>query len=147
MLPTLNGDGPHVLHASAVAVDGRGLLIVGASGAGKSSFALQLIALGATLVSDDRVLIQPHREGGLFMTAPETIRGQIEARGIGVLNTPSAPAMLAAIVDLGQVEAERLPRPHTHMIGSEAFPVIRRVENPAFASMLLVYLKGGRLSP
>ena len=147
MLPTLTGDGPHIVHASAVAVDGRGLLITGASGSGKSSLASQLIALGASLVSDDRVVLQPGREGGVFMTAPDTTRGQIEARGIGVLNAPAAPSMLTAIVDLDQVETERLPQPHSHIIGSEAFPVIRRVENPAFASMLLVYLKGGRLSP
>ena len=147
MLPTLTGDGPHIVHASAVSVDGRGLLITGASGSGKSSLALQLIALGATLVSDDRVVLQTRREGGLFMSAPEAIQGQIEARGIGVLKSPSAPAMLSAIVDLDQVETERLPEPHSHIIGSEAFPVIRRVENPAFPFMLLVYLKGGCLSP
>ena len=123
------------------------MLITGASGSGKSSLALQLIALGATLVSDDRVVLQTRREGGLFMSAREAIQGQIEARGIGVLKSPSAPAMLSAIVDLDQVETERLPEPHSHIIGSEAFPVIRRVENPAFPFMLLVYLKGGRLSP
>mgnify|MGYP001818827685 CR=1 FL=1 len=147
MLPTLTGDGPHIVHASAVAVGGRGLMITGASGSGKSSLALQLISLGATLVSDDRVVLRQRREGGVFMTAPGTIRGQIEARGIGVLNAASAPAMLATIVDLDQAETQRFPQRHCHMIGSEAFPVIRRVENPAFASMLLVYLKGGRLSP
>ena len=147
MLPTLTGDGPQTVHASAVAVDGRGLLITGASGSGKSSLALQLIALGATLVSDDRVVLRQRHEGGVFMAAPDTIRGQIEARGIGVLNTPSAPAMLTTIVDLDQAETKRLPELRSHMIGSAAFPVIRRVENPAFASMLLVYLKGDRLSP
>ena len=147
MLPTLNGDGPYIVHASAVAVDGRGLLITGLSGSGKSSLAMQLIALGATLVSDDRVVLQPRREGGVFMVAPDTIRSQIEARGIGVLTTASAPAMLTAIVDLDQVETERLPPSRTHIIGSMSHPVVRRVENPAFASMLLVYLKGGRLSP
>jgi len=67
-----------VLHATAVAVGGRGLLILGRSGAGKSSLALQLIALGARLVADDRtrVTLGP---AGLVASPPEAIRGRIEA--------------------------------------------------------------------
>jgi len=43
------------IHASCVAVDGKGLLITGASGSGKSALALQLMAFGAHLIADDRV--------------------------------------------------------------------------------------------
>ena len=46
-----------ILHATCVAVDGRGLLILGPSGSGKSALALQLIALGAQLVADDRTRV------------------------------------------------------------------------------------------
>ena len=77
-----------ILHATCVAVDGRGLLILGPSGSGKSGLALRLIALGATLVSDDRTRITAH-EGLLTATCPSpAILGLIEARGLGLLRAP-----------------------------------------------------------
>ncbi|MFZ9950137.1 MAG: HPr kinase/phosphorylase, partial [Gemmobacter sp.] len=54
---------PILLHASCVAFAGRGVLILGPSGSGKSGLALGLIALGAGLVADDAVLIAPEGEG------------------------------------------------------------------------------------
>ena len=59
------------LHASAVALDGRGALLLGASGAGKSGLALRLMALGARLVADDRVLLRRGPEGLLIGLAEE----------------------------------------------------------------------------
>jgi HPr kinase/phosphorylase len=47
------------LHASAVSLDGNGVLICGASGTGKSTLALQLMALGAELIADDGIWIDP----------------------------------------------------------------------------------------
>lgn len=45
------------LHACAVEVDGRAMLIAGAAGAGKSSLMAGLLARGAALVSDDLTAI------------------------------------------------------------------------------------------
>ncbi len=105
-------DGDYVqLHASAVAVEGRGCLITGASRAGKSTLAIEMIALGAELVADDRVDIR-RAGGGLLMSAPAAIAGLIEARGTGILRLDSrSEAPLALIVDLDRAEAERLPDP------------------------------------
>ena len=81
------GDGPDpiseggadTIHASAVALDGRGLLILGAAGSGKSALALELMARGARLVSDDQVALSV--EGGrLIARAPAAIRGRIETK-------------------------------------------------------------------
>ena len=94
-----------ILHASCVAVAGRGLLIAGASGSGKSALALDLMAFGATLVADDRVCLQ--RAGAaLLASAPPTIAGLIEARGIGLLRARAvtAPVPVAALIDLDRVE-------------------------------------------
>ena len=147
MLPAHGGDGLQVLHASAVAVEDRGLLIAGASGSGKSTLALQLIGLGATLVADDRVAVRRGREGGLMLAPVEPIEGMIEARGIGLLAAPATTALAVAIVDLDQTETERLPEPRSQVIAGEALPLFRRVESPAFPFMLHLYLKGGRVSP
>ena len=54
---------PLILHATAVAVAGRGLLIRGASGSGKSGLALEMMARGAQLVSDDRVIVSDRDDG------------------------------------------------------------------------------------
>ena len=81
-----------IVHGSAVSVEGRGCLITGASGSGKSTLALEMIAAGAVLVADDQTRINESPDG-LMMTAPPSIAGRIEARGVGVLklNTTTAP--------------------------------------------------------
>ncbi|MEM9426113.1 MAG: HPr kinase/phosphatase C-terminal domain-containing protein [Pseudomonadota bacterium] len=132
------------LHASAVAFDGRGILLIGPSGCGKSTLAIELIALGGTLVADDRVVAE-RRANGLWLDAPDPLRGMIEARGIGLLNTPSAPAFAALVVDLEVVERDRLPKSRTTVIAGEELPLLRKVESPAFAAMLRVTLDGERL--
>jgi HPr kinase/phosphorylase len=106
------GDGT-VLHATTVAFGGRGVLIVGPSGAGKSALGLQLIALGARLVADDRTLVR-RRDGVLIAAAPPGLPPWIEARGVGLLGADRiAEATLALAVDLGRVETDRLPQRRT----------------------------------
>ena len=136
-----------MIHASAVAVDGRGLLITGASGSGKSSLALEMMALGADLVADDRVGVQRHPEGGLILSAPEAIRGLIEARGLGLLRAPVVMARATAAIDLDQQETARLPKRREIVIAGEVLPRMAGVESRAFASMLVLYLKGDRAEP
>jgi serine kinase of HPr protein (carbohydrate metabolism regulator) len=72
------------LHASTVALDGRAVLISGPSGAGKSDLALRLIDRGFTLVSDDQTIVRKdnHR---LLASAPPTIHGKLEIRGVGIV--------------------------------------------------------------
>ena len=101
------------LHATCVAIDGRGVLLIGGSGAGKSDLALRLIDRGAELVSDDGTIIEA-RDGRLYATAPTTIAGRIEVRGLGIIDLPArAEAPLALILALDQtvprMPDERLP--------------------------------------
>lgn len=99
-----------IVHGSAVTFGGRGLLILGTSGAGKSGLALALIGRGARLVADDQVVIE-RRGAALVASAPPAIAGLIEARGLGLLRiepVPEAPLVLA--VDLDRPAAARLPQ-------------------------------------
>ncbi len=100
-----------------------GLLILGASGSGKSALALTLMALGARLVADDRTWLAL-AGGGFWATCPPTIRGRIEARGIGILAADAQPGgRLAAAVDLDRTETERLPPARTvTLFGVTIFP-------------------------
>ena len=138
---------PEILHASAVAVDNKGLLIIGGSGSGKSSLALELIALGARLIADDTVIVTPKTEDAVWASVPETTQGLIEARGVGVLATSSQGAFLSAVVDLDEIEKDRLPIRRDKLVAGVSLPLLYRVVSPSFASILLVYLKGQRCNP
>jgi len=133
------------LHATTIAINGRAALIRGASRSGKSGLALQLLALGAELVADDRTVVWADGET-LWADAPETIRGQIEARGVGILCSPAAgPCAVALVVDMDAVESERLPEGRVVRLMGIALPVINKSESAHFPAALAVYLRGERL--
>lgn len=125
-----------------MAIDGAGLIITGRSGAGKSTLALQMIALGAKLVSDDGVNVVP-RESGLWLEAPAPLRNRIEARGLGILACENGPAWARAVLALDETEQSRLPKTRETVIAGVSLPLLRKVEGPAFPSMLMLYLSGG----
>ena len=88
------------LHATSVAIDGRAVVLEGPSGSGKSDLALRLIDRGAVLISDDATLLV-RSGGGLVASAPSTIRGQMEVRGVGIVTMPHvADVPLGLIVRL-----------------------------------------------
>lgn len=138
-----SGAGPgSVLHASAVAVDGRGLLITGAPGAGKTTLALEMIALGAVLVADDRVRVAPGGSGGLILSTPPNIAGLAEVRGFGLAQLEASPAVpLALIADLDQAEPERLPPIRERLLSGIACRVILCKGKPGLAAALTCLLR------
>jgi HPr kinase/phosphorylase len=69
-----------------VDVRGTGVLLLGASGLGKSETALELVTRGHRLVADDVVRLEPRPDGGLDGLAPELIRHHLEVRGIGIVD-------------------------------------------------------------
>ena len=110
----MSGAGAKTVHATALIVGAQGVLIRGASGAGKSSLALALIAAAqargmfARLVCDDRVRLA--RAGDRVIAAPAPhIAGLVERRGIGIdAIEHESRAAISLVVDLGQAP-ERLP--------------------------------------
>lgn len=106
--PSLSSE---TVHASAIAIGGRAVLIGGRSGHGKSDLALRLIDRGAALISDDYTFLR--RVGGqAIASAPATIAGKIEMRGIGLIEEMATEqdVPVALYVDLDKAP-ERLPEP------------------------------------
>lgn len=133
-----------VMHATTVAFGGAAVLITGPSGAGKSALALQLMALGAVLVSDDKTCLQD-ADDGLWARAPASIKGMIEARGVGILAASTCEAAIVRlIVDLAHEEVERLPVQRHQIVLGQTLPVLHNVKAAHFAAAILQYLKGGR---
>jgi serine kinase of HPr protein (carbohydrate metabolism regulator) len=113
-----------LVHAGCVAIGGRGVLIAGRSGSGKSDLALRLIDRGAVLVSDDYTEVRAEC-GRLIGSAPATIAGRLEIRGIGLVETRAvAAAPIALHVDLDALP-ERMPEP--------AFVEIEGIDLPSLA--------------
>ena len=113
------------IHATCVAIGGRGVLLTGPSGAGKSDLALRLLDRGAELVSDDGTVVEA-RDGRLHARAGPNIARRIEVRGLGILDWPAVPETpLALIVALGgpmpRMADARLP---TRTIAGLALPVL-----------------------
>ena len=101
-----------IVQASAVALDGRAVLIEGEPGAGKSSLALALIARGAQLIGDDAVTVSRSAAGGaahLIASPPPRIEGLIEVHGVGLITRPLAPPTPLALILVLAARAERLP--------------------------------------
>ena len=96
------------LHASTVALEGRAVLISGRSGSGKSDLALRLIDRGFGLVSDDQTIVKKDGDR-LIATAPPTIAGKLEVRGIGIVDMERAETVPIALAVELTGEIQRLP--------------------------------------
>lgn len=133
------------VHATAVALNaGRGVLILGASGAGKSELALRLMAFGAQLVADDRVDLSV-RDGELWARAPAALSGLIEMRGVGILRADALPsARIVLVVDLDAQETERLPPRRARDLLGVSLPLVLRLQRGHLDVAVLQWLKGGR---
>ncbi|OCK58062.1 HPr kinase/phosphatase C-terminal domain-containing protein [Bradyrhizobium sp. LMTR 3] len=106
------------VHASAVLVGERAVLIRGPSGAGKSRLAFDLILAGragqvprAVLVGDDRVHLDTVA-GQLLVRPARELAGLIEVRGLGIRHCDFVgEAVVGLVADLAASDAERLPPP------------------------------------
>ncbi|MFL5030196.1 MAG: HPr kinase/phosphorylase [Xanthobacteraceae bacterium] len=138
-----SGTEPASIHASAVLVGARAILIRGAAGSGKSRLALALIEAAETgllrfarLVADDRTHVQAVH-GRLLARPAEMLAGLIEVRGLGVRRLPFEPlAVVGLVVDLGAGASERLPQSSTASLAGVAVP--RLAVAPGFDPLPIV---------
>lgn len=143
-------------HATAIAAGGRAALIRGPSCSGKSDLALRCLALApspllpepARLVSDDQCLIA-RRGSGLVVRAPETLRGRLEARGLGIVTVPAtedAEVVLIGVLEPAGTAIERLPDPpETAEILGVRLPLLRLQPFEASAPIKLLLALSQRL--
>jgi len=112
------------VHANAVAIGGRAVLLAGRPGMGKSDLSLRLIDRGAVLISDDYVHVR-RVEGRAIASAPSTIIGKIEMRGLGILEMSTEQDVPVALYVELDTAPERLPEPgETRMVAGVAIPAV-----------------------
>jgi len=112
----MTGPNGPTIHASAVLVGARALLIRGPAGAGKSRLALSLLQADdgnllpfTRLVADDRAHVAASH-GRLLVSPAPALAGMIEVRGLGIRTVPFEPlAVVGMIIDLAAAETKRLP--------------------------------------
>lgn len=133
------------LHATCIAIDGHGVLILGASGSGKSDLALRMIdqqgcgigdrSMSARLVADDQVVIE--RTGNrVIASPPHALAGLLEVRGLGIVKMEHAAQVpVALVVELTPLaQIERLPEPDELGVEIEGVPLARVQIDPASPS-------------
>ncbi len=113
------------VHATSIALGEDGILLRGPSGSGKSDLALRLVDAGALLVADDQTELTRRGEA-LMMSAPATLAGLIEIRGLGIVRVASIAAVrLRLVVDLTAAALiERLPEPRCATLDGLSFPLL-----------------------
>jgi HPr kinase/phosphorylase len=113
------------MHATAVAIDGKAVLLRGPSGSGKSDLALRLIDAGARLIADDQSELRRCGDG-LLVRAPASIAGLFEVRGLGILRLDAlAEAPVGLVADLMTADRiDRLPPRRGATILGIAVPLI-----------------------
>lgn len=115
-----------VVYASCVRFEEAGLLICGGSGSGKSDLCLRLADAGGSLVADDQTVVE-NRNGRLIASCPERLRGLLEVRGIGIVETPFVPEteINLKLVLRNTGEIERMPASESENVEGVPIPVFR----------------------
>lgn len=133
------------IHASAVLIGGRGVLIRGPSGSGKSRLVFGLILAGragqlptATLIGDDRVRLAAHN-GRLVVQGVPELAGMIEIRGLGIRTIDfAAEGPVELVVDLDAADGDRLPPPESLKTLLSGVEIPRIPVAPGFDALPLV---------
>jgi serine kinase of HPr protein (carbohydrate metabolism regulator) len=133
------------IHASAVRVEDRAVLIRGPSGSGKSRLAFDLLLAGRAghiaatrLIGDDRVHVWPHEKALMVRPAP-ALAGLIEVRGLGIRRCDFVPeAPVGLVVDLDAPDAGRLPPPEAMQAQIKGILIPRIPVQQGFSGLSLV---------
>jgi serine kinase of HPr protein (carbohydrate metabolism regulator) len=106
--PTAPRISAETVHGNSVTKDGRAILITGPSGSGKSDLTLRLFDRGYSLISDDRTILKRDGER-IVASAPPTIAGKLEVRGLGIVELEHTDGVPVALVVELTSDIQRLP--------------------------------------
>src|ERR1700694_512547 len=139
------------IHASAVLVGARALLIVGPAGSGKSRLVLKLLQAAdagllpfARLVADDRARIE-NCHGRPVVRPADQLKGLIEVRGLGIRRMAFEPAAIVGLViDLAETDAQRLPPQQDQETFIAGVKLARLAVAPGIDAIPLIFCWRGR---
>jgi serine kinase of HPr protein (carbohydrate metabolism regulator) len=144
---------PSTIHATAVLVGAKAVLIRGEPGSGKSRLALRLLEAAGRelpfvrLVGDDRLYLE-NRAGRLVVRPPQELVGLLEIRGTGIVRVPfEAAAVVGLVIELGQ-PADRMPAAESRKAVLEGVALPRLAVPPGADPLPLAIEAGlGRFGP
>lgn len=129
-----------IANVTCVAIAGRGVLIEGAPGSGKSSLALALIDRGAVLVGDDAIELSSRGER-LWAHPPPNIAGMLEIRGVGMAMLPTTEAPLCLGLQIGKA-GDRVPEVKSRLLGGLSLPQLSLLRTDALKAEWALRLHG-----
>ena len=119
-------------------INGSGVLIVGSSGSGKSSLAINLLALGSKLVADDQCELVK-KNNRFSVSKPASLPNSIEIRGVGLVSVPMVvETSLDWVVNMDEAETQRMPDLQFTEIDGYRIPTIFGKNMDDFASRIYV---------
>ena len=135
------------IHATCIALDRTGVLLLGDAGAGKSDLALRLIDEGARLIADDRVDLTA-KGTHLLASAPPALAGKLEVRGIGIVpldarNLRTDARISVAIRLVATADVPRMPETEVETWVGIAVPIYRLAPFQASATARVRILADG----
>ncbi|MCA0909444.1 HPr kinase/phosphorylase [Qipengyuania gaetbuli] len=127
-----------IANVTCVAVRGRGIVIEGVPGSGKSELALALIDRGAILVGDDGMTVEVSG-GQAIASPPPNIGGKLEVRGVGIIDLPATSAPIGLVLRLVE-DAPRYPlEMDTSEIAGVAIPCLPFAAGDALQALRAEY--------
>ena len=112
--PVDSNAGMERVYGTSIVLNGNAVLFRGPSASGKSDLALRVIDAGGKLVADDQTLLTREQDT-LVASCPDTIAGQLEVRGIGIVPVETVRrAPLVLVLDMTPYEqVDRIPEIRT----------------------------------
>lgn len=141
------------IHGSAVEIDGRGVMICGKSGHGKSSIAAGLVAAGGRLISDDLSLMIPDETGAELAAGRPAVRLHDDTAGYlpaAMLERPSELTEIKTLVWPRRIADDaRVPLDTVIVLTRDPTPDARILAAPILAGQVfrprwLAKLEGAR---